>query len=177
MAWRDVTIDDLFMIPSFPSPEFMSSKLNHCWNESRSSKMSGRMKFRSDHSSAKLFCWSAPGFTGMNQLAYMKRCTGQDQSVCTRITLQLSNQSIISPIPSRRKTTHLQSRFFKRCPSSTTIYFHRKPDKNCLSFIQISYVVTTTGKVALVLDPALNAFPLCPALPFPNLPTPAAVGG
>jgi hypothetical protein len=73
--------------------------------------------------------------------------------------------------------THLQSRFFNRCPSSTTIYFHRKPDKNCLSFIQISYVVTTTGKVALVLDPALNALPLCPALPFPNLPTPAAVGG
>jgi hypothetical protein len=33
------------------------------------------------------------------------------------------------------------------------------------------------GKVALVLDPALNALPLCPALPFPNLPTPAAVGG
>lgn len=55
MACKDATTLDLLSKPSVVCPSFISSKLNHCWNESRSSKISGRMKLRRDQSSARLF--------------------------------------------------------------------------------------------------------------------------
>lgn len=38
----------------------------------------------------------------------------------------------------RKVGTHLQSRFFSRWPSSTTIYFQLKPERYWRSFMQIS---------------------------------------
>jgi hypothetical protein len=86
-------------MPSLFSPEFMSSKLNHCWNESRSSKISGRIKLSNDHSSARLFCKSA-SLDRLCKAAYMERCTRQNQPVGTGIALQFPNKSIISLLPS-----------------------------------------------------------------------------
>jgi hypothetical protein len=66
-----------------------SVKLNHCWNESRSLKMSGRMKFRRDQSSERLF-WErvrvrvrvSLGGVGLEGVGtYVERCSGEDETV------------------------------------------------------------------------------------------------
>lgn len=70
-----------------------SVKLNHCWNESRSLKISGRMKLRRDQSSERLFCgWGESKCNGGWERTYMERSTGQDESVGARVLLELLDE-------------------------------------------------------------------------------------
>jgi hypothetical protein len=73
-------------------------RMNHSWNESKSSGISRRMKLISDQSSARLFCWNGFEFISRTMrayegLTYMSRCPSQK----------------------------VQPKFFKQWPSSTKI--------------------------------------------------------
>mmetsp|Transcript_30485 Transcript_30485/g.85349 ORF Transcript_30485/g.85349 Transcript_30485/m.85349 type:complete len:334 (+) Transcript_30485:1185-2186(+) len=79
-------------------------------------KMSGSRKFKRLQSSARLFCKGVP--------------------------VSKSLFALWMDLSSRRS---LQSKFFSRCPSSTTMYFHMYLCRKGRSRITISYEVTMTG--------------------------------
>mmetsp|Transcript_56160 Transcript_56160/g.93277 ORF Transcript_56160/g.93277 Transcript_56160/m.93277 type:complete len:232 (+) Transcript_56160:2688-3383(+) len=92
-----------------------SSKSNHDLKESKSSKISGRIKFRRDHNSLRLFCRGVP---------------------------VINRRLVVSNRFSSRMSLH--SKFFSRWASSTIKYFHFTEERNLTSLMAMSYDVMST---------------------------------
>mmetsp|Transcript_23371 Transcript_23371/g.55799 ORF Transcript_23371/g.55799 Transcript_23371/m.55799 type:complete len:285 (+) Transcript_23371:16-870(+) len=116
---EDASWDTMDAMPPPLAPS-SSSKLNQDWKVVSESKMSGRMKLSSDHSSERLFCKGVPDSNR-----------------------RFAARSVLS------SRSNLQSLFFRRCPSSTVRYFQLSWASDLASFIAISNDVITTGRGSL----------------------------
>mmetsp|Transcript_31717 Transcript_31717/g.80864 ORF Transcript_31717/g.80864 Transcript_31717/m.80864 type:complete len:218 (-) Transcript_31717:1047-1700(-) len=104
---------------SAPSCPTMELKSNQASKSDMEEKTSGMRKLSSDHSSLRLFCSGVP-----------------DSSSLFSAGMVLSSRM------------SLHWKFFRRCPSSTTMYLNLNLDRNLTSAITISYEVMMTGKSA-----------------------------